>query len=483
MTRPQILEPRADRYASTAMLNIWSPEAKIIAERKLWTLVLEFQIKHGAVTAPDGAVAAYEACIENICLDSIREREVVLKHDVMARIEEFNVLASQICGEKLGLVHSGMTSRDLTENVEQSQALRSMMLVYEKLVAVLDRLANKAVEYHMQPMAGRSHNVAAQMTTLGKRFTNTAEELLEATMQHHHSFMSYPLRGIKGSVGTQQDMLDLLKDEQLVAQLEREVAKHLGFTDIMTSVGQVYPRSLDFNLVSSLVQIGAVASSFSNTLRLMAGQELCTEGFKEGQAGSSAMPHKMNARTSERINSLYADLCGELTKLMVGPAGGQWNEGDVSCSMVRRTSLQGAFFAIDGLLEAWLTVLDGFGAYPAMMNREIQRYLPFLATTKMMMAAVKTGMDRADVYPIIQHHAKEAALAMRETGVDENPLLTNLANDDLFPLSLHGIKSAIGEPIEFIGLAESQVTNVVKQVQELCGAYPDAIAYVPEEIL
>ena len=254
-------------------------------------------------------------------------------------------------------------------------------------------------------LAGRSHNVAAQATTLGKRFATVADELLVALDRLDELLARYPLRGIKGPVGTGQDMLDLFDgDEAKLAELERRVAEHLGFSRVLTSVGQVYPRSLDFDVLSALVQLAAAPASFATTLRLMAGHELVTEGFRPGQVGSSAMPHKMNTRSAERINGFavilrgYASMAGEL-------AGDQWNEGDVSCSVVRRVALPDAFFALDGLLETTLTVLDDFGAFPAVIARELDRYLPFLATTKVLMAAVRAGVGREEAHEAIKSHA------------------------------------------------------------------------------
>ena len=190
-------------------------------------------------------------------------------------------------------------------------------------------------------------------------------------------------------MGTAQDMLDLMGvDEEKLSRLEQGIAEGLGFDRVFDSVGQVYPRSLDFDVVSALVQLGAGPSSLATTIRLMAGNETVTEGFKEGQVGSSAMPHKMNARSCERVGGFQVILRGYLT-MVADLAGQQWNEGDVFCSVVRRVALPDAFFAIDGQLETMLTVLDEFGAFPAMINRELDRYLPFLATTRILMASVR----------------------------------------------------------------------------------------------
>ena len=214
-------------------------------------------------------------------LASIAEREKVTRHDVKARIEEFGALAGH------EQIHKGMTSRDLTENVEQLQIKASLELVRDRIVTTLARLAERAVSYDATVMVGRSHNVPAQATTLGKRFASAAEELLLAYERIVDLLSRYPLRGIKGPVGTSADQLDLFDgDAAKVAELERRVAEHLGFARVLHSVGQVYPRSLDFDVVSALAQAAAAPSSLATTIRLMAGQELVTEGFKAGQVGS-----------------------------------------------------------------------------------------------------------------------------------------------------------------------------------------------------
>ena len=295
MTIPNVL---ANRYASDDMVAIWSPEAKIVAERRLWIAVLRAQTELGRSAVPDGVIADYERVIDDVDLASIAARERVTRHDVKARIEEFNALAGH------EHVHKGMTSRDLTENVEQLQIRRSLELVHAHGVAVVARLAERAVLYRDLVMAGRSHNVAAQATTLGKRFASAAEETLLGLTRLAELIDRYPLRGIKGPMGTAQDMLDLFDgDATRLADLERRVAEFLGFADVFSSVGQVYPRSLDHDVVSALVQLGAGPSSLAHTIRLMAGHELVTEGFAPGQVGSSAMPHKMNTpfvRAGER---------------------------------------------------------------------------------------------------------------------------------------------------------------------------------------
>jgi adenylosuccinate lyase len=474
--RPVIADVLASRYASPEMTLIWSPQHKVVVERRLWLAVLNAQRDLG-VPAADGAIDAYEAVVEDVDLSSITERERVMRHDVKARIEEFNDLAGYQD------VHKGMTSRDLTENVEQLQVRRSLELVRDRCVATLVRLARLAVEHAELVISGRTHNVAAQATTLGKRFATTADELLVAFDRVVDLLERYPLRGIKGPVGTGQDMLDLLGgDARRLAELERRVARHLGFDHVLTSVGQVYPRSLDHDVLSALVQVAAAPSSLATTIRLMAGHELVSEGFQEGQVGSSAMPHKMNTRSCERVNGLaivlrgFASMASEL-------AGGQWNEGDVSDSVVRRVALPGAFFALDGLFETFLTVLDELRAYPAVIARELDRYLPFLATTKVLMAAIKAGVGRETAHEAIKRHALDVALELRERGADSNDLLDLLAADPALHIDRSTIDHVITAPLEFTGAARTQLAEVVGRVEKLAAENPAAAAYTPAPIL
>ena len=465
----------ANRYASAELVDLWSAETKIILERQLWIAVLKAQRDLG-VDVPAEAIAAYENVIDKVDLESIANREKITRHDVKARIEEFNALAGY------EQVHKGMTSRDLTENVEQLQVYRSLELIRTKAITVALRIAERAAEYDTLVMAGRSHNVAAQATTLGKRFASAAEELLVAIERIENLIERYPLRGIKGPMGTAQDMLDLMGgDETKLAELESRIATHLGFARVFDSVGQVYPRSLDFDALSTLVQLGAGPSSLAHTIRLMAGNETVTEGFKEGQVGSSAMPHKMNARSCERVGGLQVILRGYLT-MAADLSGQQWNEGDVFCSVIRRVALPDAFFAIDGMFETFLTVLAEFGAFPAMIDRELERYLPFLATTRILMAAVRAGVGRETAHEVIKENAVAVALNMRENG-GEQDLIDRLAADDRLPLTKQQLDDALADRHAFIGAAESQTHRVIDRVRTLVVQYPQAADYVPGEIL
>ena len=462
----------ANRYASSAMKSIWAPNAKIIAERKLWIAVMRAQSSLGHAIAND-VIADYEKVVDKVDLASIDTREQKTRHDVKARIEEFNALAGH------EVIHAGMTSRDLTENVEAMQVRDGMLLVQDRVVATLAMLAERAAQYINQPIAGRSHNVAAQVTTLGKRFASAAEELLFAYERLENLIARYPMRGIKGPVGSAQDSVDLLGSSKNHAKLEEQIAKHLGFSRVLDSTGQIYPRSFDFDVVTSLVQIAAGPSSFATSIRLMAGAELVTEGFKAGQVGSSAMPHKMNTRSCERVNGLavvlrgYASMVGELS-------GDQWNEGDVSCSVVRRLALPDAFYAIDGLLETFMTVLAEFGAFPQVIAAELERFLPFLASTKILVAAVKAGVGREVAHEVIKEHAVAAALAIREG--KPNTMIQALADDARLPLDRKALDALLASPLEFTGEAREQTTRVIHRIEAITKAHSTAAKYRPGAI-
>ena len=461
----------AGRYASEAMNRIWSPEGKVIQERQLWLAVLRAQVSLG-LDIPEGTIEAYKAVLDQVDPASIAAREAVTRHDVKARIDEFCDLAGR------QHIHRGMTSRDLTENVEQLQILQALVLLRDRLVAVLSRLGRLASTHVDLVMVARTHNVAAQATTLGKRFADVAEETMIGLERVEELLARYPLRGIKGAVGTRLDQLDLLGDADAVDHLEEMIAQHLGFGRVLDSVGQVYPRSLDLDVVSALAQAVSGPSSAATTLRLMAGNELATEGFSAGQVGSSAMPHKMNSRSAERIGALRTILDGYLT-MAANLAGRQWNEGDVSCSAVRRVMLPDAFFAADGLLQTAIGVFDDFGAFDAFIDAELQRELPFLGTSRILGDAVAAGLGREEAHQLIKSHAVAAVLARRE-GIGGPSFIERLAADERVPLDAAAIHSCLADSADFVGTATIQVERVVARVNRIVSEHPQAAVEAAE---
>jgi adenylosuccinate lyase len=447
----------AERYASAAITEIWSAEGRIVLEREFWIAVMKAQ-KDLGLDIPQEAIDAYESVKNQVNLDAIMERERITRHDVKARIEEFCDLAGH------QHIHKGMTSRDLTENVEQLQVYRSLLVIRDKTIATLAQMKQRSIQWRDLVITARTHNVAAQPTTFGKRIAMTGEELLGALGMLNHLIDTYPVRGLKGAVGTQMDQLSLFDgDAGKAAQLEQKVCSHLGIPEVFTNVGQVYPRSLDLRTVSILTDIASGPSSLCKTLRLMAGHETASEGFAKGQTGSSAMPHKMNSRSCERVNGFHVILKGHIT-MASGLAGDQWNEGDVSCSVVRRLMLPDAFYALDGLFETFLTVLGQMDAYPAVIEAENNHYLPFLMTTTIMMEAVKAGVGREAAHSAIKEHAVATVNDLRAGTIRENNLLQRLASDDRIPLSQDQLDALLAEVRENTVTAGSQVDLFASEV-------------------
>jgi adenylosuccinate lyase len=440
----------ANRYATSEMVAIFDPINKIIAERKFWIAILRLQ-KVSGLSITDSEIASYEKVVEKVDLASIEERERANRHDVKARIEEFNSLAG------IEKIHIGLTSRDLTENIELIAIKDGLNLVRRRTLETLFLLEKSITKYEKTYMVGRSHNVAAQVTTLGKRFATCAQELLFSLSSLEELIARLPLRGLKGPVGTGQDQIATLGSIKDLNKLEEKLAKEYGFENTLSSVGQIYPRSIDFEVVSKLLQIASAPSSMATTIRLMSGFGLVSEGFKSGQVGSSAMPHKMNARSSERINGMMVLLRGYAT-MAADLAGDQWNEGDVSCSVVRRVVIPDAFYTIDGLLHTFMTILNEFGIYEDNINKELAEQLPFLATSQILTELVKKGMGREIAHELIKKHA---------TTTTASSFFNALASEKDFLLSINELNNLIKDPAAFAGSALAQSQEVVGEIKQI----------------
>jgi adenylosuccinate lyase len=450
MTPAVIPNVLANRYATKEMVAIFDPVNKIIAERKFWITILRLQ-KASGLSITDSDIASYEKVVEKVDLASIEKRERANRHDVKARIEEFNSLAG------LEKIHIGLTSRDLTENIELIAIKDGLKLVRRKTLETLFLLEKSITKYEKTYIVGRSHNVAAQVTTLGKRFATCAQELLFSLTSLEELIARLPLRGLKGPVGTGQDQIATLGSIKALNKLEEKLAKEYGFENTLSSVGQIYPRSIDFEVVSKLLQIASAPSSMATTIRLMSGFGLVSEGFKSGQVGSSAMPHKMNARSSERINGMMVLLRGYAT-MAADLAGDQWNEGDVSCSVVRRVVIPDAFYTIDGLLHTFMTVLTEFGIYEENINKELAEQLPFLATSQILTELVKKGMGREIAHELIKKHA---------TTTTASNFFNALVSERDFPLSINELNNLIKDPASFAGSAIAQTREVTDEIKQI----------------
>ena len=476
LEKPGIPNILADRYASSEMVKLFSPVGRTLLERELWIAVMKAQTELG-LPIPQKAIETYEKVKNEIDLDWIREREREIRHDQKAKLEAFNKAAGY------EYAHLGMTSRDLSDNVEQMQIKEGLIILRDHSVAVLARMARLAIQYDALVYPERTHLVAAQPSVVGKIFANFGQELIIAFKRVESLIENYPLRGIKGAVGTQTDQLQLFNgDSKKVEQLEKKIVAFLGFKNVLTSVGQVYPRSLDFEVIATLFQLVCGPASLAMTVREMASFEEFTEGFKKGQVGSTAMPHKMNSRNAERIASFKNILMGYVV-MAAGISGNQIFAGDVSDSATRRVALPDAFFAADGAIETVLTILDECGFYPAVIQREMDKYLPFLTTTRLLMTAIKEGVGRETAHAVIKEHAIAVALEMRNSAKQENDLLDRLSHDPRLPLSKEKLTAAIAKPLEFVGNAPKQIATFAAEVEKITKKYPKAATYIPEEIL
>lgn len=466
----------ASRYASKGMKSIWSEEGKILIEREFWITVMKVQKELG-IDIPKEAIDSYEKVKNNINIESINNRDRQLRHDVKARIEEFCELSGY------QHIHKGLTSRDLTDNVEQYQVLKSLKLIKLKTIKAISLMSKKADEYKDIVISGRTHNVAAQPITLGKRIAMFGDEMFYAFENLENLTDRYSLRGIKGAVGTLLDLKTLFNnDSKKLIDFQNKVAKYLGFNRTLDCVGQVYPRSMDFEVVSSLYQLGSAPSSFCKTLRIMAGHETASEGFKKGQVGSSAMPHKMNSRNAERINGFHHILNGHVTMASC-LSGDQWNEGDVSCSVVRRVVLPDAFFALDGILETFITILNEMTVWEHIIKAETEKYLPFLISTTILMHAVKKGIGREKAHDIIKKHSIEVINGIRCGEILQNDVLKRLGNDAEFPLNENELKEIMDNSESFLGEAKAQIKSFCYKAKTLTDKYPESNNIRIEELL
>lgn len=439
----------ASRYASDEMRVIWSAQEKIACERELWVAILEVQSDLGVET-PRKAIAAYRARIRDIDFESIARREKELRHDLKARIEEFCEISGYEC------IHRGLTSRDITENVEQLQLKRALTLICRRADALLAQLATRIEEYADTILVARTHNMPAQITTLGKRLAMFGEEL-HRTLQRLDSVVSgMPMHGVAGAVGTATDLLQLFGGQkEKVGALNRLVSEKLwDGAPTVGAVGQIYPRSFDFSAISALAELAAAPANIARSVRLMAGGGLANERQQAGQVGSSAMPHKVNPRISERINGLRVVLHGYLT-MASGLAGEQWNEGDVSCSVVRRIALPNACYAAEGILENCRFLLYSLQINTAGLRTEAEQHLAAVGSSALLMAAVREGMGREEAHALISAHA------------GDSQMLRRLAEDSAFPLDDAEIQQVVGDRTALIGMAREQTEQFLARIQDI----------------
>jgi adenylosuccinate lyase len=452
------------------MKTIWSREFKIKSERDLWITVLKTQKRLG-LEVSDEVISQYVRVKDVINLQSIDDREMKTKHDVMARIDEFNELSGN------QRIHIGMTSRDLTENIELFQIGSALELVQMKSLALIKYLADFSKNNMDLAMVARTHNIPAQVTTMARRSAAWMEELLFAIRHLEGLQKRLPLKGIKGPIGTGEDLNDLFGDAY--QDIESEIAAELGFGNVLKAPSQIYPRSIDYEVLTTLAQIASAPSNIATNIRIMSGLGLVSEGFSEGQVGSSAMPHKVNPRLSERVNGLTAILKGYVVMIQE-LIGNQWNEGDVSCSVVRRVAIADSFYTIDAILDTSMRTIRDLVIHREVIGRELEENLPFLLSSKLLALAVKNGVGREDAHSIIKKYSQLAGESFRKSGV--NNLFELITTDKSLGISLKSIEELLASS-KLLGSAKKQCELLIKEGLIKVGSNSDSARYSPLESL
>ena len=467
MTHTQYRSPLADRYASAAMLTLWSPQVRHGLWRRLWLALAESQRALG-IAIPEAALAAMREHLDDIDFDAVAEYEGRFRHDVMAHVHAFGDAAPAA----RGVIHLGATSCFVTDNGDLIQMRRGLELLRGRLQAVLGTLAAFARTWRAEPTLGYTHLQAAQLTTVGKRATLWLQDLVLDLQDLEHRLATLPMRGVKGTTGTQASFLELFGgDHAKVRQLDADVCARMGFPASIPVSGQTYTRKLDAHVLDLLAGIAASAAKCASDIRMLQSFGEIEEPFGKDQIGSSAMAYKRNPMKCERINSL-----ARFVQSVAGTAnethGVQYFERTLDDSAIRRLVIPEAFLATDAILILLEAVTGGLEVHPARIRARIQEELPFMATESLLVQAVQAGGDRQAAHEVIRRHAIAAARAMKDEG-RPNDLLERLAGDPEFPVDAAAMASLL-DPARFIGRAAAQVDDFLTEVVDpiLAGAGP-----------
>lgn len=449
--------PLAARFATQKMLENFSPLKKFRAWRRIWTALAEAQHELGLPVTRE-QVEEMQAHCDDINFDAAREYERKFRHDVMAHVHAFG----DLCPKARPIIHLGATSCEIGDNADCIILRDALHIIRKKLVNVIDRLADFAEKQRHLPTLGWTHYQPAQLTTVGKRAALWLQDFcldLEAVEQRLDAFL---LRGIKGTTGTQASYLELFEgDETKVIALEQRVTAKLGFQQSFPLTGQTYTRKIDSQLLATLSGIGQSAHKFANDMRLLHNLREMEEPFGKNQIGSSAMAYKRNPMRSERITGLARFLiCLEPNAAFT--AASQWFERTLDDSSNRRLSLAEAFLATDAILNLTLNVVSGLVVNERVIESNIARELPFMATETILMATVKAGGDRQELHEAIRKHSMDTARAMKD-GAPQNDLLKRLTADKLFS-TVKAELPKLTEPTRFIGRAPKQVEEFIATV-------------------
>ena len=451
--------PLSGRYAGKEMQYIFSDDFKFSTWRKLWVALAKSEKELG-LNISDEQIAEMEAHINDIDYDTAEKREQEVRHDVMSHVYAFG----KQCPKAEPIIHLGATSCYVGDNTDIIILREASNLVIKKAAQVVKNLCEFANKYKALPCLAYTHLQPAQLTTVGKRATLWANDIINDITNLQFQISNLKLLGSKGTTGTQASFLELFGgNEEKVKKLDSLIAKEFGFDDCVPVSGQTYSRKTDYFILSALSGFAQSAYKFADDLRLLQSFEEIEEPFGSSQIGSSAMPYKRNPMRSERICSLSRYIINNALNPAV-TASTQWFERSLDDSANRRISISESFLALDGVLDLYINVSAGLVVYDKVITRRVNEKLPFMATESILMESVKRGGDRQEIHEYIRQHSHASAAAVKLEG-KENDLIIRLGNDDRIPLSLEEIKQSL-KPENYIGRCVSQVSEFIKNNAE-----------------
>ena len=457
MSYDRYVSPLSERYASKEMQYVFSPDKKFKTWRRLWIALAETEKELG-LSITQEQIDELKAHAEDINYEVAKEREKVVRHDVMSHVYAYG----QQCPKAKGIIHLGATSCYVGDNTDIIVMSEALEIVRKKLINVIAELAKFANNYKNQPTLAFTHFQPAQPTTVGKRATLWIQEFLMDLQDLEYVKSTLKLLGSKGTTGTQASFLELFDgDQEKIDQIDPMIAKKLGFEACYPVSGQTYSRKVDTRVLNVLAGIAASAHKFSNDIRLLQHLKEVEEPFEKTQIGSSAMAYKRNPMRSERIASLSRYVMIDALNPAITSAT-QWFERTLDDSANKRLSVPEGFLAIDGILDLCLNVVDGLVVYPKVIEKRLMSELPFMATENIMMDAVKAGGDRQELHERIRELSMEAGRNVKEKGLDNN-LLDLIAADPAFGLNEEELKKTM-DPAKYVGRAPLQVENFLKKV-------------------
>lgn len=455
--RDRYQSPLSERYASKEMQYIFSPDKKFKTWRKLWIALAETEKELG-LNITDEQIEELKAHADDINYDVAKEREALVRHDVMSHVYSYGVQ----CPKAKGIIHLGATSCYVGDNTDIIIMTEGLKLVRKKLINVINELAKFANEYKAQPTLAFTHFQPAQPTTVGKRATLWMQELLIDLEDIDYVIDTMKLLGSKGTTGTQASFLELFEgDHEKARKVDKMIAEKMGFKACQPVSGQTYSRKVDTRVLNVLAGIAASAHKFSNDIRLLQHLKEVEEPFEKNQIGSSAMAYKRNPMRSERIASLANYVMVDALNPAITSAT-QWFERTLDDSANKRISVPEAFLAIDGILDLYLNVVDGLVVYPKVIEKHMMAELPFMATENIMMDAVKAGGDRQELHEKIRQLSMEAGKNVKQEGKDNN-LLELIAADPAFNMTIDELKKSM-DPIKYVGRSKEQVEEFLSEV-------------------